>query len=232
MSARIIEIFSSIQGEGVYVGQPHLFIRFWNCNLACAYCDTDYKGSYQEYSCQQLSVEVQALVRKEGPFHSISLTGGEPLLWWKFLKEFLPTAKEFGPKIYLETNGTLPDALEQVLPWTDIIAMDIKPPSATRDRGVWEAHEIFLRKAVEAGKELFIKVVVTKETSEEEMERVFELVASVDGRIPLVLQPVTPWGTVLDRPEAGQLDRWKSSARRRCADVRVIPQVHRILGVR
>ena len=231
-SARIIEVFSSIQGEGVYVGQPHLFVRFWNCNLACAYCDTDYKGPYQEYPLDRLLTEVQGLLSTEGPVHAISLTGGEPLLWWKFLKEFLPPLKDFGQRIYLETNGTLPDALRQVLPWTDIIAMDIKPPSATRDRAVWEAHEIFLRTAAESGKDLFVKVVVTKETLDEELDRAFGLVSSVDRRIPLVLQPVTPWGTVREQVEQEQLSRWQASARRHSADVRVIPQVHRILGVR
>jgi len=230
--ARIIEIFPSIQGEGVYVGQPHLFVRFWNCNLACAYCDTDYKGPYQEYSAQQLLAETQALMSKEGPFHAMSLTGGEPLLWWKFLKEFLPSAKQLGPQIYLETNGTLPDALRVVLPWIGIVAMDIKPPSATRDQGVWESHEVFLRMAAEAGKDLFVKIVLTKETVEDELERAFRLISAVDRRIPLVLQPVTPWGAVLDKPEQEQLNRWRVSARRHCADVRVIPQVHRILGVR
>ncbi len=232
LTARIIEVFPSIQGEGVYVGQPHLFVRFWNCNLACAYCDTDYKGPYQEYPSEQLLAEVRTLAEKEGPFHAVSLTGGEPLLWWKFLKEFLPALKELGQQIYLETNGTLPDALEQVLPWTDIIAMDIKPPSATHDRPVWEAHEIFLRKAFEAGKDLFVKIVVTKETSDEELERAFHLMSSVNRKIPLVLQPVTPWGPVREAPEHDQLNRWRASAGRHCADVRVIPQVHRLLGVR
>ena len=41
---KINEIFSSIQGEGPFVGYKQLFIRFCNCNLNCKYCDTEFKS--------------------------------------------------------------------------------------------------------------------------------------------------------------------------------------------
>ena len=231
-TARIIEVFSSIQGEGIHVGQPHLFVRFWNCNLACHYCDTDYKGPYRETTREQLCAEVGSFLREEGPFHAVSLTGGEPLLWAPFLKEWLPWLKEMGQRTYLETNGTLPDALEELLPWIDIVAMDVKPPSATADRPLWEEHARFLRIAWEAGKDLFVKVVVTPGTADAEVNRAVELVAAVDRRIPVVLQPVTPWGPVRERPSLEQLDRWSRPAGLALRDVRILPQVHRLLGVR
>jgi len=127
-SARIIEIFSSIQGEGLYAGRPHLFVRFWDCNLACRYCDTDYKGPYTEQTGETVLEQVRRQIEGSGVFHAISLTGGEPLLWWRFLKEWLPRLKadcemsssgltggSAPPRIYLETNGTLPEALEAIL---------------------------------------------------------------------------------------------------------------------
>ena len=231
-TARVIEVFSSIQGEAIYVGRPHLFVRFWNCNLACRYCDTDYKGPHREVTGEQLSDEVGRFLREEGPFHAVSLTGGEPLLWAPFLKGWLPWLKRMGQRTYLETNGTLPDALEEVLPWTDIVAMDVKPPSATADRPLWEEHARFLRTAWEAGKDLFVKVVVTPETSDSEVARAVELVAAVSRDIPVVLQPVTPWGEVRERPSAEQMDRWSRPAGLALRDVRVLPQVHRLLGVR
>jgi organic radical activating enzyme len=40
MTASIVEIFSSIQGEGLLVGERQVFLRFAVCNLCCAYCDT------------------------------------------------------------------------------------------------------------------------------------------------------------------------------------------------
>ena len=231
MKARVIEVFSSIQGEGVYVGLPHLFVRFWNCNLACHYCDTDYRGPYREYTAKELSDEVRSHFQKDIPFHAVSLTGGEPLLWWQFLKGWLPNLKAWGQRTYLETNGTLPDALCKVLPWIDIIAMDIKPPTATADRSVWAEHEIFLRMGVQAQRDLFVKIVVTSQTEESELEKAFDLVAQVDPQIPVVLQPVTPWGSVREGPSQEQLSQWQDQAAQRLKDVRVIPQIHRILGV-
>ena len=41
MQAGVSEIFSSIQGEGKYVGCRQLFIRLIGCNMDCPYCDTD-----------------------------------------------------------------------------------------------------------------------------------------------------------------------------------------------
>lgn len=238
-TARIIEVFSSIQGEGLFVGQPHLFVRFWDCNLKCHYCDTDYRGSYTEMTLGDLEDRVHQLLVERGPHDAVSLTGGEPLLWHQFLTALLPRLKAMGQRTYLETNGTLPKALAEVIEWVDVIAMDLKPPSATGDRAVWTEHAAFLevvRRAV-APPELFVKVVVTPQTTDDDVEQAVELLAGVDRTIPLVLQPVTPQekGTLAQaalfcRPE--QLQSWLQRARARLDDVRVIPQIHPILGVR
>lgn len=230
-TARIIEVFPSIQGEGIYVGEPHLFVRFWNCNLGCQYCDTDYRGAYTERTDEALLNEVKKQIESSGPFHAVSVTGGEPLLWWRFLKEWLPQLKSLGQRTYLETNGTLPMALGEVLTWTDIVAMDIKPPSATNDRPVWRDHELFLKMAHDAGKDLFVKIVLTAQTQSRELEQAFEVIRRVNPRIPLVLQPVTPWGPVKESPTPEQLNQWYACACEELLTVRIIPQVHRLLGV-
>ena len=233
-TARIIEIFSSIQGEGIEVGRPHLFVRFWDCNLACHYCDTDYRGPYTELRAAELEGRVSQLLAAEGPHEAVSLTGGEPLLWWRFLTGFLPWLKSVGQRTYLETNGTLPAALAEVLDWVDVIAMDVKPPSATADRAVWQEHAEFLQVAGRARRpiELFVKMVVTPSTTDEDLDRGAALVASANRRIPLVLQPVTPHGPVTAAPTATQLRAWMRRARTRLDDVRVIPQIHPGLGLR
>ena len=72
----IKEIFESIQGEGPYIGYNQLFVRFSKCNLNCKYCDTDFTSDLKEYSLEELLEETN----KFKNIHSISLTGGEPLL--------------------------------------------------------------------------------------------------------------------------------------------------------
>ena len=233
-TARVIEVFSSIQGEGLYVGQPHLFVRFWDCNLACHYCDTDYRGPYATMTLAALEGQVSRLLVEQGPHEAVALTGGEPLLWWQFLTEFLPKLKAMGQRTYLETNGTLQKALAEVIEWVDVIAMDLKPPSATADRAVWNEHAAFLEVALRAMPrvEVFAKVVVTPRTTQEDLDEVAECIGRADRRIPCVLQPVTPCGPVTEAPSGETLLRWLKRLRDRLADVRVIPQTHPLLGVR
>ena len=85
---KIKEIFASIQGEGPYVGYKQLFVRFCNCNLKCNYCDTEFSAN--ENFIEYCPVELAQEVNQYKDVHSISLTGGEPLLSVEFLKEFLP----------------------------------------------------------------------------------------------------------------------------------------------
>jgi hypothetical protein len=77
-----------------------------------------------------------------------------------------------------------------------------------------------------------VKIVVTGQTLDAELKQAFDLVASVDAGIPVVLQPVTPWGSVREQPTIEQLTRWRRDAAGRLSDVRILPQVHRVLGVR
>ena len=120
--AKITEIFSSIQGEGLHIGEEQVFVRFYGCNLSCCFCDEKEKVLFSEYTPQGLIEEVI----KEGK-NTISLTGGEPLLQVDFLKEILPVLKEKGKEIYLETNGMLVNNLIEVLDRIDIVSMDKTP---------------------------------------------------------------------------------------------------------
>lgn len=121
-TAKVAEIFDSVQGEGPYIGYRQLFVRFCGCNLLCDYCDTEFdKGD--DYTVAQLVEKIKSF--KLEPLHSVSLTGGEPLLQYEFLKEFLPSLKQLGLKIYLETNGTMDRALDKVIEYIDIVSMDL-----------------------------------------------------------------------------------------------------------
>ena len=138
-TARIKEVFASIQGEGPYIGAKQLFIRFCDCNLRCHYCDTDFTGDSEEYTPEGLLEVIKQF--DLNTIYSVSLTGGEPLLSVDFLEKFLPILKEHHLKIYLETNATLPYELKRIIDYIDVVAADIKLESATGMVKSFEAHD-------------------------------------------------------------------------------------------
>jgi len=223
IKARITEIFYSIQGEGIYVGYPQIFVRFSGCNLEnCRFCDTP-DSEYQEMSIQEL---ITAIVSVNGNYHSISLTGGEPLLQVDFLERFLEHFNT-NHRIYLETNGTLPANLERIVSNVDIIAMDIKLPSATGLAPYWGDHRRFLLIAWE--KTVFVKTVITKATEDKDLQQAVELILSVDPNIPLVLQPATE---ELDEELFRKLLDYQQEASKSLFDVRIIPQIQRLISIK
>ncbi|OGB87476.1 hypothetical protein A3J44_06370 [candidate division WOR-1 bacterium RIFCSPHIGHO2_02_FULL_45_12] len=229
---QLCEIFNSFQGEGLYVGERQTFVRLAGCNLTCQYCDTPQAltpGNKTENS-QSLIELIGSFEKPRGVNHAICFTGGEPLLQVAFLKNFLPELRQkIKLPIYLETNGTLPDHLAELIELVDIIAFDIKLSSATGLSPYWKEH----KKALETAylKELFVKIVFTRETKANEMDEAARLIAEVDARIPLVLQPVTPFGPIKHRPNPDQIMAFHTLAKRSLKQVRVIPQVHKLMGV-
>ncbi len=239
ISARLSRIFESIQGEGLYVGERQLFIRFSGCNLECDYCDENVDQVECELKVQkekkiiQNPVTVDDLIKliesdflKNNCLHSLSLTGGEPLLQVDFLKEFLPKIKI---KKYLETNGTLPSHFAEIADFVDIVAMDYKLPSATKTCSYENEHKKFLNAAY--GTDLFVKAVFSKETTIKEIDDMCTIISEVDKAIPLVLQPVDPGRAAKNHATPDQCLAFQTVAKRKLSKVLVIPQTHKIIGL-
>ncbi|MEA3307654.1 MAG: 7-carboxy-7-deazaguanine synthase QueE, partial [Elusimicrobiota bacterium] len=128
MKAEISEIFSSIQGEGLYLGQKQIFVRFSSCNLNCDYCDEPKAKDNKAFSLlsvQEVVEKIKALQKKE-KVEAVSLTGGEPLLQADFIEKILPKIKELGLKAHLETNAVLFKEFKKIAKNVDVIAADIK----------------------------------------------------------------------------------------------------------
>jgi len=229
--AKILEVFRSIQGEGPYAGLPQVFVRFFECNMHCVWCDTpasigDTSRNYKEVPLEDLFAQVQGLY--DG-CHSVSITGGEPLMQKDFLKTFLPQLRQAGMKVYLDTNGTLPRELAELIDHIDIVAMDIKLPSSTQQKAFWHEHEEFLR--IARRKEVFVKVVISQDTSDGDMREAVELVRRVDPGITLILQP-----NYFDMRATGGCVAKCVEAQKYCSkfldDVRIIPQMHKYMKLR
>ncbi len=217
-STKIREIFTSIQGEGPYVGQKHIFVRFCRCNLNCAYCDTDFNSkNAKDYNINDLFLN---LAKNDAEI--ISFTGGEPLCELDFLKEFLSEYKiKLNKKIYLETNGTLYKNLAQIIDNIDIISMDIKLESATGQPNLFFENEEFLKIAQK--KETFAKIVFDENISDDEIEKTTTLAKKYN--ILLILQPKMPMNKELD------LDIIYDKFYKKYKNIRLIPQVHKFLNL-
>ena len=229
MKADVLEIFSSVQGEGKYVGCRQVFVRLAGCDLNCAYCDTRYWGEDIRRISWQRAIELVEKLCKQVPTQAVSFTGGEPLLQHEFVGKVARGLKQFGRKIFLETNGTNPFAFEQIADALDVVSMDIKLPSALNGRECFSEHESFLKRA--RSKDVYVKIVATGETTDEEFNRAVELIAKIDPKILLIIQPVTPIRKVR-AAGARRLLQLQATALKKLADVRVIPQTHRIWGAR
>ncbi len=219
-SVYIKEIFTSVQGEGLYTGCNQLFIRFTKCNLHCSYCDTDFKTNLKEYNAKELA----DIVNGTKNIHSVSLTGGEPLTETEFLLNFLPLVNK---KIYLETNGTLSQDLKKIIKYIDIIAMDIKLDSASKTGNLFIAHQDFIETAVKEGKEIFLKAVFDENITENEIQQTI-LLAKKYGLI-LILQPKMD-GELL-KISSVKICEIFNNFNSKYDKVRLIPQVHKFMNV-
>lgn len=229
VSTKITEVFPSIQGEGIYVGQPQIFVRFAECNLSCDFCDTR-KRKGKVYSVFEL-LDLINTISAPHAINSVSITGGEPLLYTDFLKPFLAQLKKRHFKTYLETNGTLPAALDAILDSVDIIAMDMKMPSAQKKgKAFWTEHREFLNLAKR--KKVFVKAVVTNKTTKEEIKKAVAIIDDCNSDIPFVLQPVTSANRIKRKVPLSKLFEFQKLAKAVLSEVIIMPQVHKILGVR
>lgn len=225
----IAELFSSLQGEGPRMGERHLFIRFPVCNLHCQFCDERDHG-VEEMLLGDLLAEAQRLEDHEGPHSFVSLTGGEPLLYCDVIRTIGPVLRRRGFKLYLETAGVHVEALAQVIDLIDMVSMDIKLPSVTKDRDYFSEHRGFLEVARQ--KEIYVKMVISQDLKFEELVRAVDMISEVDSKILLVLQPVTIGDERgIDPSLLKILHGLQRFALGRLEHVKILPRLHKVLGI-
>jgi organic radical activating enzyme len=225
---RVVEIFSSLQGEGLWLGQRHAFVRLAGCNLRCRYCDTPKTRSTsagRPWTDQKIQKELSRLFA-EKKHDAVSWTGGEPLLQAAALPALMQWVRRRGVRNLLETNGTLAEAFKTVAPFCDLASVDVKLPSAVGQE-IWSENFEFLRVAPEKS---YVKVVLTSHTSKAEWRQLIRLMQEAAPNMPLVLQPATACGGEEPAtPEAVIFFLRQASALLK--DVRLIPQWHPVWGL-
>jgi len=258
LRAPVLEVFASLQGEGRYCGEPQVFVRLHGCPLRCRWCDTPGSWHLPDEPRARVARHAAAPAREPGwatPFQAatwiaqvepgeprtVSVTGGEPLLWPGFvggLRAFVGRRR-----IHLETAGAHPEALAAVLDAVDHVSLDLKLPEdleapeelvgvsaehVPTDAAGWGATRVRVLRLVR-GRDACGKLILAGDRDPEAFAPLLDDVRAHAPELPLVLQPVTPVNGV-PAPSAAALDQLVELALERRLDVRVLPQLHRLLG--
>ena len=246
MNLPLSEIFSSVQGEGIFIGCRQLFLRFSGCNLSCDYCDT---LLVPEHSCKaeiipgsnkfkylSWPIDVDHILDfiytnyNLSKHHSVSITGGEPLLHYSALRKVLPEIRGTKNGIFLETNGILHKELNEIIDYVNFISMDIKLPSISKTRFYLKEHDDFLKAALGSKTYIYVKIVVSSYINLEELKTACKLIRKKTSDITLVIQPINSQDkTIL--PTTSQLLYYQETALDFLNDVRIIPQTNKYLGL-
>lgn len=234
---RISEVFTSLEGEGVLLGTKTLFVRLAGCPFGCSYCDTGYAlpmDSGSEYGMG----EAFALVRRSlrpGTF-KVNFTGGDPLAQHEAVAELARLVREeAGVPTYLESSCYDAARFRAVVPHIDFVKAELKTADsgfadAARYPALLDSAVECLRESVRLGKFTYVKIVAGASTTEghlaELVGRVLEAAPGGEGLSGLVIQPVTGRGA----PGLDHLLRLYDAARPLYDGVRVVPQLHKLIG--
>ncbi len=137
---KIAEIFFSIQGEGMLVGVPSVFVRTSGCNLRCTWCDTPYTSWQAEGENQSIEAIIEAVTAYGA--HHVVVTGGEPMIAPEIV-ELTKRLRRAGLHITIETAGTVYGAVD-----CDLMSISPKLSNSTpseREDGRWAAQHDRIR---------------------------------------------------------------------------------------
>ena len=230
-------MFTSLEGEGVLFGTKTLFVRLAGCPFECFYCDTDYALPMDSGTAYGID-EACSLVRRslEPNTFKVNFTGGDPLMQHEAVAEMSRFVRSSaGVPTYLESSCFDADRFRAVAPHMDYIKAEFKTAdsgfvSRARHPDIVASAAECLRISIGLRKFTYVKIVVSKSTSEEAFA---ELVGAVLRAAPggrglsgMVIQPVHGSGA----PSLGHLLRLHDVARPLYGDVRVVPQLHKMMG--
>jgi len=218
---RVCEIFESVQGEGLTVGAPSLFIRTGRCSVGCKFCDTKYSwNSGRGYTAEELRKIVE-----ESALPDVIITGGEPLEEPEIDRVLSEISKvKTVRRITLETCGhfyrELPAQKLHLVVSPKPLTMEVEFPFTE------------VSKFLENYTDVELKFTLF---SEEDLKRIKEFLKRYRELVnfPVVLQP-------LHHPQ----EEYRETCRRVVKmvlkerellsqfEIRVIPQVHKLIGVK
>lgn len=205
------EIFHSLQGEGISLGRPSVFVRLSGCNLACTWCDTPYTWYFAGSNAAHRSAtpfdrrdnsitldiaEVAARITRYRCDH-IVFTGGEPLLQQPALTAL---CEVLGPArhIEIESNGTL--LLDQRLAG-HVHQLNLSPKLAHSGNTEASRYQADVLSTYSRDDRVWFKFVVATPEDAEEVAHIVarcgipanRVILMGEGTTPVVLQERAAW---------------------------------------
>lgn len=235
MKVRLFEIFTSLEGEGILYGTKTLFVRLAGCPFTCFYCDTKESlpmDSGQEYEITDAcSLIEKSLVDKT---YKVNFTGGDPLVQAEAVAEIAKFIQSKKIPTYLESSCYDSKKFAKVLPFIDLVKIELK----TKDSDFVDAKHYStlientldcLRQSITSKKPTYIKIVVSAKTELEEFSDLAQKIFKIAGTNDLkgfIIQPT--YG--IAEPTLQQLLGFYDAVYSYYPDVRVVPQLHKLIG--
>lgn len=180
-----------------------------------------------EYTFEQLNDKIQSLITDD--FHSLEITGGEPLLNAEYIKEFLEL---YSYNAMLETNGTISENILLLKDVISMVSMDIKLPEHFDSYKQWES---IYKSELESIKlmndnniNFYLKIVVTENTPLDVIQKVMDDLNQINLQdMEIIIQPVSPlsnWNNIKYLFKISELIGKYFS-------VSIIPQIHKYMQI-
>ncbi|MGH1522264.1 MAG: 7-carboxy-7-deazaguanine synthase QueE [Nitrosopumilus sp.] len=235
MKVRIFEVFTSVEGEGILYGTKTLFVRLAGCPFSCFYCDTKESlplNSGDEYSIDDANQLINQKLKNQT--YKVNFTGGDPLIQHEAVALLAKNIQNKKIPTYLESSCFDIDRFNHVLPFIDIVKIEFK----TKDSDFIDSQHYeklishtmkCLQSSVNAKKITYIKIVVSSKTQSKDFKKlineIFTIISNddIDG---FIIQPT--YG--ISEPSLDLLLNLYDLVYPFYIDVKVVPQLHKLLG--